>query len=358
MKKIRYAVVGTGWISQIAFMPAVEQTGNSVISAMVTGNGEGAQKLAKFYGIEHIFTYDDYDEMLRRGIADAVYVALPNSMHAQYAIRAAEAGVHAMVEKPLAMTLAESEAMIAAAEKGGCYLMTAYRLHNEPGTLDVIDRIRKGEIGDPKFFSSLFSFQIPPGNHRLKAEHWGGPLQDLGVYCVNAARNLFGCEPYEAMAANSHGNNDPRFREVEGAVAATLRFPGDRIGQFVASFMGQDVDFYRVIGSEGEITMEPGYRFENTMKLRLIRGSTVEEKLYPKIDHFSGMIHYFSDCIQKGRRPVADGEEGLNDMRVLLAIEAAARSGQPQKIVSPQRTVHPTPDMVRLFPPAEKRLML
>ena len=160
------------------------------------------------------------------------------------------------------------------------------------------------------------------------------------------------------MAAYSHGNNDPRFREVEGAVAATLRFPGDRIAQFVASFMGGEIDMYRVIGSEGEIALEPGYRFEHTMKLRLTRGGKVEEKLYPKTDHFSGMIHYFSECIQNGRRPVADGEEGLNDMRVLLAIEAAAKSGQPQKIVSPQRSVHPTPDMARLFPPVEKRLML
>ena len=358
MKRIRYAVVGAGWISQIAFMPSVAQTGNSVIKAIVTGNREGAAKLAKFHGIEHVFSYEQYDDMLRQGIVDAVYIALPNSQHADYAIRAAKAGVHALVEKPLAISVAECEAMIAASDKAGVWLMTAYRLHNEPGTIEVIDRINKGEIGDPRFFSSLFSYQVIAGNHRLEAEHWGGPLQDLGVYCLNAVRHAFGCEPVEAIAMTSHGDNDPRFAEVEGTIAALLRFPGDRLAHFTVSFGGGDIDTYRIIGSEGEIEMQPGFRFENTMKMRLTRGGKVTEKTFPAVDHFSGMTAYFSDCILKGQRPEPDGGDGLNDVRALLAIEAAARTGQPQKIVSAPRSSHPSPGMVRNFPPAEKRLML
>jgi predicted dehydrogenase len=358
MKKIRYAIVGSGWISQIAFMPGVEQTGNSEMAAIVTGNREGAGKLAKFYGIKHVFSYDQYDDMLRQGIVDAVYIALPNSMHADYAMRAAEAGVHALVEKPLAVSLAECEAMIEAADKAGVWLMTAYRLHNEPGTIEVIDLIRKGGIGDPRFFSSLFSFQVVAGNHRLKSEHWGGPLQDLGVYCLNAVRHIFGCEPTVAMAMNSHGDNDPRFAEVEGTVMAMLEFPGERLAHFTVSFGGGDIDQYRIIGSEGEIELQPGYRFENTMKMRLTRGGKVTEKTFPTVDHFSGMTAYFSDCILKGQRPEPDGGDGLNDVRALLAIEKAARTGLPQKIVSAPRPGHPVPDMVRNFPPAQKRLML
>ncbi|MCB1377078.1 MAG: Gfo/Idh/MocA family oxidoreductase [Alphaproteobacteria bacterium] len=358
MKKIRYAVVGSGWISQIAFMPSVEQTGNSEMTAIVTGNRAGAEKLAKFYGIEHIFSYEQYDDMLRQGIVDAVYIALPNSMHADYSIRAANAGVHALVEKPLAVSVAECEAMIAAADKAGVWLMTAYRLHNEPGTIDVIDRIRKGEIGDPRFFSSLFSFQVAAGNHRLKAEHWGGPLQDIGVYCLNAVRHAFGCEPTEAMAMKSHGDNDPRFTEVEGTISTLLRFPGDRIAHFTASFGGQDMDMYRIIGSDGDIEVQPGFRFENTMKIRMNQKGKITEKTYPKTDHFSGMTAYFSDCILKGIRPEPDGGDGLNDVRALLAIEKAAMTGLPQKIESAPRPSHPTPDMVRLFPDTDKRLML
>ena len=358
MKKVRYAVVGAGWISQIAFMPGVEQTGNSEMTAIVSGNRANAERLARFHGIKHVFAYEDYDDMLRQGIVDAVYVALPNSLHAEYAIRAARAGVHAMVEKPLAMTEAESVAMIEAAAKAGTYLMTAYRLHNEPGTIEVLDLIRNGAIGDPRYFSSLFSFQVGAGNHRLKAEHWGGALQDIGVYCLNAARHVFGSEPVEAVAMKSHGDNDPRFAEVEEAISTTLRFPGGRMAHFLVSFGGHDIDMYKVVGSEGQIEVSPAYRFETASSYRLTRGGVVTSKVFPAYDHFSGMTAYFSDCILNGVRPEPDGEEGLADMRGLLAIEAAAKSGQAQKIASPPRPVHPTLDMARAFPPTTKRLML
>ena len=142
MDKVRYAVVGAGWISQEAFMPGVHAAENSEMTAIVTGSVEKAQKLAEFHGVPAVYTYDQYDEMLAADICDAVYVALPNSMHADYTIRAARAGKHILVEKPLATTIADAEAMIAAAEENGVYLMTAYRLHNEPGTVDVLERIR------------------------------------------------------------------------------------------------------------------------------------------------------------------------------------------------------------------------
>jgi predicted dehydrogenase len=358
MKKVRYAIVGAGWISQIAFMPGVEQTGNSEITAIVSGNREGAEKLAKFYGVKNIYTYRQYDEMLKSGLVDAVYIALPNSQHADYTIRAAQAGIHAIVEKPLAVTVAECEAMIAAHDKAGTWLMTAYRLHNEPGTIAVLDMIHRGEIGEPRIFNSLFSFQIGMGNHRLKASHWGGPLQDIGVYCLNAARHVFADEPTEAIAMVAARDGDERFTEVEEMVAATLRFPKGRLAHFTASFGAADIDMYRVVGSEGELTVEPGFRFEHAMKLRLNRGGKITEQSFPNYDHFSGMTAYFSDCILKGIRPEGDGGDGLNDVRAMLAIEAAAKTGLPQKIVSAPRPGHPVPGMERTFPPTDKRLML
>lgn len=206
MKKIRYAVVGAGWISQEAFMPAVALTGNSELAAIVTGNTNTARTLAGFYGIPEITGYDGYDALLASGKVDAVYIALPNSMHADFAIRAARSGVHAMVEKPLAATVTECEAMISAAEAGKVHLMTAYRLHSESGTIDVIERVRRGEIGEPRIFTALFSFQSSQDNHRLRAIHWGGPLQDIGVYCLNAARHVFGAEPVEVIAMQTIGH--------------------------------------------------------------------------------------------------------------------------------------------------------
>lgn len=357
MKKVRYAVVGAGWISQEAFMPSVPQVENSEITAIVTGNAETAAKLAEFYGIANIYDYDRYDAMLAADVVDAVYVALPNSMHADYAIRAMKAGKHAMVEKPLAVSVEECEAMIAAADRNGVYLMTAYRLHCEPGTVEVLERIRAGEIGEPKLFSSTFSFQSPETNHRLKGEHWGGPLQDIGVYCLNAVRHVFSDEPTEVHAMKVHGNGDPRFAEVEGSMAVTLRFPRDRIAQFTISFESGETDMYRVIGTTGEITVQPGYRFETTPGIRITHGESVEEVAVPDSDHFGGQVAYFSDCILNRERPEPDGEEGLADVRAMLAIEASAKTGQPKPVTSPPRPRHPDRSTVRIVPRTDRRLV-
>lgn len=339
-------------------MPSVDQTGNSEMTAIVTGNKDKARKLADFYGIKHVYGYEQYDEMLKAGVADAIYNALPNSMHADYTIRAAKAGLHALVEKPIAVSVAECEAMIAASAKAGVWLMTAYRLHNEPGTLAALDMIRRGEIGDPRLFSSVFSFPMTPDNHRLKAEHWGGALQDLGVYCVNAVRHIFGEEPIEAIAMSGPGNGDPRFAEVEEMICATLRFPGGRIGNFTASFGGAPTEAYKVTGTKGEIEVKTGYRFDTQRHVRLTQGERVTEQLFPFSENFSGQTHYFSDCILKGQRPESDGEEGLADVRALLAIEKAAKTGQPQKISTPPRPGHPVLTMARDFPMVKRRLLL
>ena len=355
---IRYAVVGAGWISQEAFIPGVAQSGNSRIEAIVSGDLAKAKKLADYHGIPHVASYAEYDALLNGDTIDAVYIALPNSMHADYAMRAAKAGKHVMVEKPLAVSVEESEAMIASARDNGVFLMTAYRLHNEPGTVALLEKIRSGAIGKPLFFNSVFSFQMGAGNHRLKSEHWGGPLQDVGVYCVNAARHVFGEEPIEATAILHRPKDDPRFTEVEASIAATLRFPSGGIAQIIASFGAAGVDGYRVTGSEAEIELDPGYRFETATTMRLRKNGKIEETHFPQVDQFGGQVAYFSDCIKNSTPPEADGEEGLCDMRVLLAIEESAKTQNPVPIHSPARLRHPIPDMVRECPVTTKRLLL
>jgi len=355
---INYAVVGAGWISQIAFLPGVAQSGNSRVVAIVTGDRAKALELAEFHHIGAVVGYDGYDSLLASSSIDAVYIALPNHMHADYAIRAARAGKHVLVEKPLAVSEDEALAMIAAARDARVFLMTAYRLHNEPGTVAVLEHIRAGAIGRPLFFQSVFSFQMETSNHRLKAKAWGGPLQDVGVYCVNAARHIFAEEPIEAIAMAHRPGDDPRFPEVDATVAATLRFPSGGLAQFVASFGAADVDNYRVVGTLGDLELDPGFRFETATKLRLRRDGKIVETPFPQVDHFGAEVAYFSDCISAGTPPEADGEEGLADLRALLAIEKALLTTLPQPIVSPPRSRHPSPDLVRLTPPTDRRLVL
>ena len=355
---INYAVVGAGWISQEAFLPGVRQSGNSRVAAIVTGDRAKAARLADFYGVGEVVDYEGYDALLASPAIDAVYIALPNHMHADFAIRAARAGKHILVEKPLAATEDEALAMIAAARSADVFLMTAYRLHNEPGTVAVLGHIRAGAIGRPLFFQSVFSFQTVLGNHRLKATTWGGPLQDVGVYCINAARHIFAEEPIEAMAMADRPGDDPRFGEVEASVAAMLRFPSGGLAQFVASFGASAVDNYRVVGTSGDLELDPGFKFETATRLRLRRDGKIVETQFPQIDHFGAQVAYFSDCITAGTPPEADGEEGLADLRAMIAIEKARLSGRPQPISSPPRPRHPTTDMVRLAAPTNRRLVL
>lgn len=358
MKKVRYAVVGGGWISQEAFMPGVAQTGNSEIAAIVSGNLEKARTLADFHCVPAVHTYDQYDALLASGDIDAVYIALPNSQHADYAIRAARAGVHALVEKPLATTVADCKAMIAAADAAGVWLMTAMRLHTEPGTVAALDLVRSGAIGDPRMFASVFSFQSDPRNHRLLATHWGGPLQDLGIYCINAARHLFQSEPIEVIAMTGRGDGDARFAEVEETFAATLRFPGGRIANFVVSFGAAPTESYSIHGSKGQLDVSPGYRFETARRLVLTVDGKTTERVFEHVDNFSGQTAYFSDCILNRVRPEADGEEGLADVAIMRALEQAALTGRPQPVSLPSRTRRPGADTLRAFPYAQRRLLV
>lgn len=358
MDKVRYAVVGAGWISQEAFLPAIPQAGNSVVTAIVSGSSDAAARLAAFHGVEHVFTYDQYDDMLASGLVDAVYIALPNSLHADYAIRAAKAGKHCLVEKPLALTEEECAAMIAAADESGAYLMTAYRLHSEPGTLDVIERIRSGEIGDPRIFTAAFSFITRPGNHRLKAAHWSGPLQDVGVYCLNAVRHVFGGEPVDVSAMASHGNDNPLFEEVPESVAVTLRFPEGRLAQFIVSFGASDNDYYMVAGTKGSLMLDPGFRFETATALKKRHGLDIERHDYPRTDQFAGMAAYFSDCILNGTPPRVTPSEGLADVAIMRAIERAIESGKTESIGPLPPLSQPSGDMERQCPPTDRRLVL
>ncbi len=354
-RKVRYAVIGGGWIAQAAFMPGVAQTGNSEMTALVTGDPEKAAALAKAYGLT-AFSYDRYDEALASGLFDAVYLALPNGMHRDYAVPALEAGCHVLLEKPMAVSVAECEAIIAASQRSGAKLMLAYRLHFEPGTLDAIERVRAGEIGDPLVFTSTFGQHVSGGNHRASQGYWAGPVPDMGTYPINAARNLFGAEPIAVMAWGTRRPNSPY--AFDGTVAVTLRFPGDRLAQFTVSYETDAVDAYRIVGTKGDLLMSPGFMFGIGLAGEITRGGETETLEFPGVDQFGGQTRYFSDCILHGRTPESDGEEGLCDVRVLAAVERALATGQQQILEPMERRTRPDRSQAMALPEIDKPEMI
>ena len=161
-RKIRYAVVGLGHIAQVAVLPAFAHASrNSQLVAVVSGDRTKRREIAKQYRLEHAYDYDAFDECLR--VLDAVYIALPNSMHAEYTVRAARAGVHVLCEKPMAVTAGECRQMITACRKADVKLMIAYRLHFEALNLGAIELARRGDLGDLKYFNSSFSMTVGQG---------------------------------------------------------------------------------------------------------------------------------------------------------------------------------------------------
>jgi predicted dehydrogenase len=329
--KIRYAVVAGGWISQGAFMPGVDQTDNSVMTALVTGDPIKADKLAELYDLKS-YHYDEFDTLLKSGEIDAIYLATPNFRHREFAVPALEAGIHVLLEKPMATSEEDCLAITDAAKRSGARLMIAYRLHFEPGTVEVISRIRAGDIGDPRLFTATFAQTTDPKNHRMQSGYWAGPAADMGPYPINAVRNLFDAEPLEVHAVAIH--TPGREINTPDTVSVTLRFPEERLAQFTISYSLPSTERYQVIGTKGEFEASPCFGFGEGVAIsyRAIIGDETNEHAHPVVDQFAGETQYFSDCILQNREPEPDGDEGWRDVRVLAAIERSLETGQTQKL--------------------------
>jgi len=268
--------------------------------------------------------------------------------------RAARAGVHVLCEKPMAVTEEDCEAMIRVTRESGVRLMIAYRLHFERANLDVIERIRGGEIGDPRIFTSVFCQQVREGDIRTRKDMGGGALFDMGIYCLNAARYLFRDEPLEVYAAQASGQ-DARFREVDEMTTALLRFPGNRLAQMTASLGAADVSELRVVGTKGDIRIDPAYEYAGERREFITIDGKTKQITVSKRDQFAPELLHFSHCILANQEPEPSGREGLADVRILQAMVQSAKTGKPVTLVplEPEQR----PDMrLEMKKPAVKKI--
>lgn len=347
---VRYAVVGLGHIAQVAVLPAFANVKNSRLVALVSGDPEKLAKLGRKYRVSRMCRYEEYEALLGSGEIDAVYIALPNEQHLDYCVRAARAGVHVLCEKPLALNRREGEAIVRAATKNRIKLMTAYRLHFDAANLAAIELVRSGRLGDPRYFNSTFSFQLEdPKNYRTKRAQGGGALNDIGIYCINAARYLFGSEPTEVFAT-AVNRGDPRFREVDETTSVILRFPKERVAAFTVSFGASTSGRYQLVGTKGSVTLDPAYEYAEELKQIVTIDDKTREKTFPHTDHFGGEIEAFSECILRNREPEASGWEGVADLRVLDAIHESVHTRRRVKLPSFAKKTRPDPKRAKRKP--------
>lgn len=325
--RIRLAVVGQGHFAQAAVLPAIEQLDDVELTALVSGSPHKLDELGAHYDVRTRVHYDELDSYLAKRPVDAIYIATPNDTHAEITLVAARHGIHVICEKPMAPTEAECMQMIRACEQRRVKLMIAYRLHFEAANLVAVEIARGGEIGEPRVFSSVFSMQVRDGNIRTQPRRGSGPIFDIGVYCVNAARYLFRSEPIEVSAFKLAGH-DARFTSVEEAAAVTMRFSGERVAQFTCSFGAHDRAHYEVIGTEGYLTLDNAYNYETEMALNIVGKFGAKTRKFEKRDQIAAEISYFARCIREDKDPEPSGWEGLADVRILQAISASARFGR------------------------------
>ncbi|MGE3455911.1 MAG: Gfo/Idh/MocA family protein [Kofleriaceae bacterium] len=343
-------VIGLGYFAQVAILPAFRQLKDVELTALVSGNRTKRNVLGKRYGVANVVDYSELGAVLDNNVVDAMYIALPPDLHAEYAIACMERGIHVLCEKPMAASEEQCRAMIAASEEHDVKLMIAYRLHFEIANLTASQVLKDRKLGLPRVFSSVFSMQVREGNIRVQPRPGAGPLWDLGIYCINAARYLFRDEPHEVVAMSSSIRDD-RFEHVDEHVSAVLRFSSGASATFTASFGAHDRAHCEVICTEGVLTLDNAYEYAEEITLSMQNGGRPRHRTYGKRDQIAAEIEYFARCVRDGVDPEPSGYEGLADVRIIEAIERAVKSGHVETIDPIERVRRPSLDQ-EIYVPA------
>ncbi len=329
-KKLGIALVGLGNYATNQLAPALQKTENCYLAGIVTGTKSKEKEWAEKYNIpqKNIYNYDDFDKIASNDDIDIVYVVLPNSMHAEYTIKAANAGKHVICEKPMALSVAECDAMIKACKKNNVKLSIGYRLQFDPYHKKIISTSRDKTFGDVTYVSAQFGFAIgDPKQWRLKkALAGGGALMDVGIYCIQAARYTYGQEPI-ALRAQEFNSGNPKFKEVDETVSWQMEFPDGRISNSTTTY-AFSTNHLLVSMEKAKATLQPAYGYGG------IAGAVNNQKLdFGRPNQQALQMDAFANNILENTDSMVSGEEGLKDLKVLEAIyKSLATGGERVKI--------------------------
>ena len=351
-RRVGFAIVGLGHLALNQILPAFGKSKSAKAVALVSGDRAKALKVAREYGIDSsaIYDYHDFEKLEKNARVQVVYIVLPNSLHAEFTIRAATVGKHVLCEKPMATSVADCERMIEACRDARRYLMIAYRSQYEPLDRATLKMARSGSLGQLRqFVASNAQNQGDPSQWRLKKSMaGGGAMVDVGIYCLNAARFLSGEEPSYVLATLVQPKDDPRFSEVEESISFILNFPSGLTATCTAGYGSHSAKYFRLQGSQAWAAMDPAFAYGG---LRLIEGRLVDgretttEIHFDAADQFAMEIDHFARCVEKNIVPHTPGEEGLQDQKIVEAIYASAATGQRVQIASAKNTRGPEPDL-------------
>jgi predicted dehydrogenase len=329
-KPVGYALVGLGKLTQDQLIPAFKNTKGCRLTALVSGDAEKGRRLAAQNGVpaKSVYSYADFDRIADNPEVEIVYIVLPNAQHAEFTIRAARAGKHVLCEKPMAVSVAECEQMIAACKKAKRQLAIAYRLHFEPYNLELIRLARERELGTIKFMDAVAGTRVDdPKQWRLdKKLAGGGSLMDIGIYALQAVRYVSGEEPV-SVSARQTVTDPARFKNIDETLVFSLTFPGGIVASCVSTYAARYSRFAAVT-ERGSFGLEPAFYYHG------IRGFRSDGKpfQFPDIDQFAAEMDDFASCVRDGVPTRVPGEEGLRDVRIMKALYRSAETGREIKL--------------------------
>ena len=327
-RKIGFAVAGVGRLTTSQIAPALRETKHARLTGVISGTPTKAKALAEAYDVPQSNIYD-YETMERLGEnpdIDVVYVATPNGLHREHTIKAARAGKHVFCEKPMAISVADCEAMIAESRAADVKLAIGYRCQFEAHHLECMRLAREKQFGEVKIIESGFGFRLTdPDQWRLRKDlAGGGALMDAGIYALQACRYLSGEEPV-AVSAFEAKTVPARFAEVDESITWQMRFPGGILASCSTSYNVQRMNRLRVHAEEGWFGLEPAFAYSG------LKGKRMDGKplRFDHVNHFATEMDDFARCILEDRDSKVSGEEGMRDLVVIEAIYKSIRTGLP-----------------------------
>jgi len=325
-KKLGFALCGLGSLSEHQIAPALQKTEYCRLAGIITDTPAKAGDWKARYGLSDrsIYSYDTMHRMADNPDIDVVYIVTPNALHLDHATACAKAGKHVFCEKPLEVSVERCQRMIDALRAANRMLGVAYRCQFEPHHLECMRLARERQFGALRIIDAYFGYTSPAGVWRLKKSlAGGGPLLDVGIYALQATRYLTGEEPVWVSGATT-GGDPARFSEVEASVLWQAGFPGGAVSHCGASYDAAPQGYFRAIAEHGWFAMDPAFNYDGIRGIRS-DGKTID---FPSIDQFAAEMDDFARCILEKRPSKVSGEEGLRDVRVMMAIYESARTGK------------------------------
>ena len=326
-RKLGFALCGLGSLSTYQIAPALQKTKNCRLAGIITGHPDKEAKWKAQYNIpdKNIYDYENMGRMADNPDIDVVYVVTPNSLHAEYTLKAAKAGKHVLSEKPMEVSVEKCQQMIDACKAANRLLAIGYRSRFDPHTIECIRLAREKTFGQIKIIQAGFGFRIgDPTQWRLKRDlAGGGALMDVGIYALQATRYLSGEEPVLVTALET--KTDPvKFKEVDESITWQLKFPSGIIANCSTTYAIAGIDSYTAFAEGGAFGLSPAYNYEGNTGAR----SDGRRITFPPVDQFAAEMDDFAQCIRDNRPSIVSGEEGLRDIRITTAIYESIRTGR------------------------------